>query len=115
MNQLQMAVFSWIEKHPADEGQLGGLLVMDEAQELAPSDRDTPCPESTRRLASQARKYGLGLLFATQQPTGLHDSISNNSATLLYGRLGSTAPVCLSHHSEPLTEEEVIKRATPKA
>ena len=69
VNQLQMAVFSWINKHPARDGQLGGLFVMDEAQDLVPSRGVTVCTESTIRLASQARKYGLGLLFATQSPT----------------------------------------------
>jgi DNA helicase HerA-like ATPase len=31
-------------------------------------------------LASQARKYGLGL-FATQAPRGIHNRIAGNAAT----------------------------------
>ena len=46
---------------------------MDEAQDLAPSVRTTACTVSTLRLVSQARKYGLGLLFATQSPRGPHN------------------------------------------
>jgi hypothetical protein len=154
VNQLQMALFSWIKRHPAGDRPLGGLLVMDEAQDLAPSMRTTACTESTLRLVSQARKYGLGLLFATQSPKGLHNSIPGNSTTQFFGLLNSPTqidaareiakakggdvpdigrlgagqfyiategsrlreirtPMCLSHHpSSPLTEEEVIKRAS---
>ena len=73
VNQLQMALFSWIKRHPAGDRPLGGLLVMDEAQNFAPSDRHTACTRSTLALSSQARKYGLGLVFATQAPKGLHN------------------------------------------
>ena len=31
VNQLQMALFSWIKQHPARDRPLSGLLVMDEA------------------------------------------------------------------------------------
>ncbi|MFC7646929.1 hypothetical protein ACFQX6_45110 [Streptosporangium lutulentum] len=68
VNQLQMALFAWIKKHPAGDRPLGGLFVMDEAQTFAPSGAMTACTKSTLALASQARKYGLGLVFATQAP-----------------------------------------------
>lgn len=93
VNQLQIALFSWIMRHPAVDRPLGGLFVMDEAQEFAPSGRGTPCRESTLRLVAQARKYGLGMLFATQQPKGLHNSIPNNSTTQFYGLLLAGAQV----------------------
>ncbi|GAB7037381.1 MULTISPECIES: ATP-binding protein [Catenuloplanes] len=89
VNQLQMALFAWIRRHPAGDRPLGGLLIMDEAQNLAPSTGMTPCTRSTLALVSQARKYGLGLIFATQSPKGLHNQIPGNSATQLYGRLNS--------------------------
>ena len=44
-------------------------------------------------LASQARKYGLGLLFATQAPKGLHNQIPGNATTQFYGRLNSPAQI----------------------
>ncbi|GAA1009662.1 hypothetical protein GCM10009551_092540 [Nocardiopsis tropica] len=91
VSQLQLALFSWIKRHPAGDRPLGWLLVMDEAQQIAPSGAVKPSTESTLLLASQARKYGLGLVFATQSPTGLHNKIVGNSATHLYGKLN--APV----------------------
>jgi hypothetical protein len=93
VNQLQMALFSWIKQHPAKDRPLSGLLVMDEAQDLVPSGKVTACSESTRRLVAQARKYGLGLLFATQAPKALHNQIPGNAATQFYGRLSSPVQI----------------------
>lgn len=87
VNQLQMGLFAWIKKHPARDRPLLGLLVMDEAQTFAPSGAMTACTQSTLALASQARKYGLGLIFATQAPKNLHNRIPGNAATHFFGRL----------------------------
>jgi hypothetical protein len=89
VNQLQMALFAWIKRNPAGDRPLGGLFVMDEAQALAPSGAMTACTQSTLALASQARKYGLGLVFATQAPKGLHNRIPGNAATQFFGLLNS--------------------------
>jgi hypothetical protein len=93
VSQLQMALFSWVKKHPAGDRPLGGLLVMDEAQTLAPAVGSTASTHSTLRLASQARKYGLGLLFATQAPKGLHNQIPGNATTQFFGLLNSPAQI----------------------
>lgn len=93
VNQLQMALFSWVKKHPAGDRPLGGLLVMDEAQTLAPTVRSTASTASTLLLASQARKYGLGLVFATQAPRGLHNQISGNATTQFFGLLNSPVQI----------------------
>jgi hypothetical protein len=93
VNQLQMALFSWIKRNPAEGEPLRALLVMDEAQDLVPSSGTTACSESTRRLASQARKYGLGLLFATQSPKALHNSIPGNATTQFFGLLNAPAQI----------------------
>jgi hypothetical protein len=87
VNQLQMDLFAWIKRNPAGDRPLLGLLVMDEAQTLAPSGAMTACTQSTLALASQARKYGLGLIFATQAPKNLHNRIPGNAATHFFGRL----------------------------
>ena len=93
VNQLQMALFAWIKRNPAGERPLGGLFVMDEAQTLAPASGNTPCTASTIALASQARKYGLGLVFATQAPKGLHNQISGNATTQFFGLLNAPAQI----------------------
>ncbi|GAA1886288.1 ATP-binding protein [Asanoa iriomotensis] len=93
VNQLQLALFAWIKQNPAGDRPLGGLFVMDEAQTLAPSGAMTACTQSTLALASQARKYGLGLVFATQAPKGLHNRIPGNAATQLFGLLNSPTQI----------------------
>jgi hypothetical protein len=93
VNQLQMALFNWVKRHPAGDRPLGGLFVMDEAQTLAPSSGRTPCTASSIALASQARKYGLGLVFATQAPKGLHNQISGNATTQFFGLLNAPAQI----------------------
>jgi hypothetical protein len=98
VNQLQMALFAWIKRNPAGDRPLRGLLVMDEAKTLAPSRGFTACTRSTLALSSQARKYGLGLVFATQAPKGLHNQIPGNAVTQFYGLL--SAPVQITAAQE---------------
>ena len=93
VNQLQMALFAWVKKHPAGDRPLGGLFVMDEAQTFAPSAGRTATTDSTLALASQARKYGLGLVFATQAPKGLHNQITGNATTQFFGLLNAPAQI----------------------
>ena len=93
VNQLQMALFAWVRKHPAGDRPLGGLFVMDEAQTFAPAAGRTATTGSTLALASQARKYGLGLIFATQAPKGLHNQIPGNATTQFFGLLNAPAQI----------------------
>lgn len=97
VNQLQMALFAWIKRNPAGDRPLGGLFVMDEAQNFAPSGAMTVCTGSTLALASQARKYGLGLVFATQAPKGIHNRIVGNAATQFYGFLNSPTQIAAAN------------------
>jgi hypothetical protein len=90
VNQLQMALFGWIRKNPSPRGR---LYVLDEAQNFAPSQQSTPCKESTVSLAAQARKYGLGMIFATQAPKGIDNKIVSNCTTHFYGRMSSPATI----------------------
>ncbi|GAA1665532.1 DUF87 domain-containing protein [Glycomyces endophyticus] len=93
VNQLELALFSWAKRNPAVDRPLSGLLVLDEAQTLAPSSGSTLCLDSTLALVSQARKYGLGMLFATQAPKGIHNRIVGNCATHWYGRINAPSQI----------------------
>lgn len=97
VNQLQMELFAWIKRNPAGDRPLGALLVMDEAQTLASSGSLTASTRSTIVLASQARKYGLGLLVATQAPKGLHNQVVGNAMTQFFGRLNSPAQIAAAN------------------
>lgn len=93
ISQLQLEVFAWIKRNPAVDRPLGGLMVMDEAQTIAPSGGVTASLQTTILLASQARKYGLGLLLATQAPKGVHNQVTGNATTQFFGRLNSPAQI----------------------
>lgn len=94
VNQLEMTLFSWIKKNPPPQDRpLTGLLVMDEAQNFAPSQKSTPCKESTIALVAQARKYGLGMVFATQVPKNIDNKIISNCTTHFYGKMNSPATI----------------------
>ncbi len=85
-----MALFTWIKRNPSP---LGHLYVLDEAQNFVPSQTITPCKASTLSLVAQARKYGLGMIFATQVPRGIDNKIVSNCTTQFYGRMGAPATI----------------------
>ena len=92
VNQLQMALFAWVRKHPAGGRPLGGLLVMDEAQTFAPAAGRTATTGSTLALASQARKYGSpDLRHAGAEGTAQPDP--GNATTQFFGLLNAPAQI----------------------
>ncbi len=116
VNQLQMELFAWIKRNPAGERPLGALFVMDEAQTMASSGSLTASTRSTIVLASQARKYGLGLLFATQAPKGLHNQVVGNAMTQFFGRLNSPAQIAAANElarakGSPVADISRLERA----
>jgi hypothetical protein len=56
-------------------------------------DKTTSCKASAVSLAQQARKYGLGMIFATQAPKGIDNTVVGNCTTHVYGRMGSNATI----------------------
>ncbi|EOD64801.1 ATP-binding protein [Amycolatopsis vancoresmycina] len=116
VNQLQMELFAWVKRNPAGDRPLGALFVMDEAQTLASSAGLTASTRSTIVLASQARKYGLGLLFATQAPKGLHNQVTGNAMTQFFGRLNSPAQIAAANElarakGSPVADISRLERA----
>ena len=94
LNRLAMTLFSWIKSHPADSATpLRGILVVDEARDFIPGTKSSACRDSFVRLAAQARKYGLGLIFATQAPKDIYNGIVSNCATSFYGTGNSPAVI----------------------
>ena len=90
VNQLAVLLFTWIRQNPAKQaGQVRGLLVVDEARDFVPSVRTTSCKDSLMRVAAQARKYGFGLMLATQNPTDIDHKVAGQCATQFFGRAAS--------------------------
>ncbi|MGO9170762.1 MAG: ATP-binding protein [Rhodomicrobium sp.] len=94
VNQLAMILFTWIKKRPASaERPIQGLLVIDEAQNFVPSGRGVPSKASLIGLTQQGRKYGLGLIFATQAPRGIDHQIILNCTTQFIGKANAPAAI----------------------
>jgi DNA helicase HerA-like ATPase len=94
LNQLAMTLFTWIKKNPDPAGRpLRGLLVIDEAKDFVPAQKASVCKESLMRLTAQARKYHLGLVFATQNPKDIENRIVANCSTHYYGKVNSPAAI----------------------
>ena len=94
VNRLQMSLFTFIKRNP---NPTGWLYVIDEAQNFAPSGTGTACKASALSLAAQARKYGLGMIFATQTPKGVDNKLVSNCTTHVYGRMGASATIDAIH------------------
>jgi hypothetical protein len=90
VNRLQMSLFTFIKRSPSPTGR---LYVVDEAQNFVPSGSGTACKASALSLVAQARKYGLGMIFATQTPKGIDNKIVSNCTTHLYGRMSAPATI----------------------
>lgn len=93
VSDLQVNLFTWVKQNPARGQPLSGLLVMDEAQLFAPSRGASASSESTQALVVQARKYGLGMVFATQGPKDVTNKITNSASTHVVGRVGAQSHV----------------------
>ncbi|MEZ5404077.1 MAG: AAA family ATPase [Bryobacteraceae bacterium] len=84
IGRLASALFSWIRRNPAKDG-IRGLLVLDEAAPFLPSRRSAESKAALLLLSQQARKYGLGLVLATQNPMDLDYNATAQFATQLFG------------------------------
>ena len=90
VNRLQMTLFGWIKKNPSPRGM---LYVVDEAQTFLPSQRAVPSLSSGIKLVAQGRKYGLGMIVATQVPRGIHNQVVSNCTTQFFGRQSAPATI----------------------
>lgn len=85
IGQLGSFLFHWIRHNPAPpDSPVRGLLVLDEAARFLPRYNEASKP-ALLLLAQQARKYGLGMVMATQNPKDLDYTATANFATQLWG------------------------------
>lgn len=90
VSQLCMSLFIWMKKNCSSTG-LSGLIVIDEAKDFVPSSGKAASKEPLIRLAAQARKYGYGLIFATQAPKSIDHNVIANCSTQVFGKVSSPA------------------------
>ncbi len=90
VNRLQMTLFGWIKRYPSPKGM---LYVIDEAQTFMPAGRGALSKTSGVQLVSQARKYGMGMIVATQAPKGIDNKVIANCSTQFLGKQNAPANI----------------------
>ena len=90
VNRLQMSLFGWIKRVPSTTPR---LYVIDEARSFVPSQKAAASKESAVSLVAQARKYGLGVVVATQSPRDIDNKVISNCTTHFYGKMSSPAAI----------------------
>lgn len=75
-------IYAWIKRNPRE---MHGIIAIDEAKEFVPSTGSTTTKEIIKRFAQQSRKYGVGMLFATQTPKGIDHEVVANCRTQFLG------------------------------
>ncbi len=58
-----------------------------------PSQRAVPSLGSGIKLVAQGRKYGLGMIVATQVPRGIHNQVVSNCTTQFFGCQSAPATI----------------------
>lgn len=86
VGRLTTVLFTYARANPAREGKMAGLFVLDEAKDFAPSQRQVASSGPLRRAAAQLRKYGYGMILATQEPKSIENQIVANCSTQIFGR-----------------------------
>ncbi|MDR3153558.1 MAG: ATP-binding protein [Deltaproteobacteria bacterium] len=97
LSVAQSVLGSVFDALPAWQGSsasgTSGLIVIDEATLFAPSTGSAASKEIVKKFADRARKYGCGLILATQAPKAVDHNIMNNCSTKFVGKLSSPATV----------------------
>jgi DNA helicase HerA-like ATPase len=83
IGRLGLAIFEWIRRNPTVNG-IRGLFVIDEAAPFLPR-YSSESKAALLLLCQQARKYGVGLLMATQNPKDLDYNATAQFSTQFFG------------------------------
>ncbi|MEQ1968076.1 hypothetical protein ABLA30_13835 [Xenorhabdus nematophila] len=92
-SELKMFVYSRLNaiyreemQKGESEGKLRRFIVLDEAKKFCNDDSDNPI----NIIANEARKFGIGLLLASQSPTHFSKDFINSAGTLLVQNMASS-------------------------
>jgi hypothetical protein len=91
VQKLLMNIFSWVTHSPP--GKLSTLLVIDEAIDFVPSQGSPPTKDAIRKIANQGRKFGLGLILASQNVKGLDNKVLSNCRNQFMGLQSSSTDI----------------------
>lgn len=85
VGRLMTLLFTYARRNPS-QGGLAGLVVLDEAKDFVPARGNAASSLPIKRAAAQLRKYGYGLVVATQEPRSVDHRVVANSSTQVFGK-----------------------------
>ena len=68
-------------------------IVIDEAQGYAPPSRANPCTDVLIQYVKEGRNHGLSLVFASQQPSAIHQEVLSQVDSIVSHRLTTIADI----------------------
>ncbi|MDR2367974.1 MAG: DUF853 family protein, partial [Deltaproteobacteria bacterium] len=93
VQKLMVNLFTWITKNTMTKERLSYLVVVDEAKDFIPSVASSPAKKAIMRFANQGRKFGCGLILASQGIRSLDNQTISNCKNLFVGYQGSPTDV----------------------
>ena len=82
------------------------IIITDEAHNFAPKGFDTPSKSILREISQEGRKYGVFLIFATQRPTLLDETITAQLNTKLIFRTVRASDIDTIREETDLSSDE---------
>ncbi|HMF33517.1 MAG TPA: DUF87 domain-containing protein [Candidatus Lokiarchaeia archaeon] len=89
LSWIMQQIYSWMLTHPqADQDALRLFLYIDEVADFLPiHPNNPPSKKLLMLLLRQARKYGVGIIIATQSPGSIEYKALDNVNTLFVGKI----------------------------
>ncbi len=82
------SIYDWMLRNPPPDQSLRLLFYIDEVADfLPPHPRYPPSKKMLMLLLRQARKYGVGVMLATQSPGDIDYKAFDNTSTLFLGKI----------------------------
>jgi hypothetical protein len=91
-------------------GSLPVLVVLEEAHRYIPEGRETRARALFERVAREGRKFGVGLMVASQRPSELARTVLAQCGTLVAHRTVNPDDQDLIRHATPFAYREVLRQ-----
>ncbi|OLS13627.1 MAG: AAA ATPase [Promethearchaeota archaeon CR_4] len=125
LSWIVQRIYNWMLTHPqAEQDALRLLFYIDEVADFLPiHPHNPPSKKLLSLLIRQARKYGVGVMLATQSPGSIEYKIIDDVNTLFIGKIPTTqsaakienliSPYMKQDSTKLETAMQIIRTATP--
>ncbi|MDR2302374.1 MAG: DUF853 family protein, partial [Deltaproteobacteria bacterium] len=88
-------IFTWLTKRPrkTEANPLSYLVAIDEARDFVPSGKSNPSKQPILGLVNKVRKYGCGVILATQAVKSIDNGVVTNCKNQFFGSQKSATDI----------------------